>query len=47
MLDLWLHDLFCPINKKIHTPPYCRVAAAAVSAAAAVATAAVAAAAVL
>ena len=23
--DLGLLDLFCPIKKKIHTPPYCTV----------------------
>lgn len=25
MPDLWLLDLFCPIKKNVHTPPYCTV----------------------
>ena len=25
MPDLWLVDLFCPIKKNFHTPPYCAV----------------------
>ena len=31
MPDLWLVDLFCPIKKKFHTPPYCTPCCASVS----------------